>query len=151
MTVLPHRTGTVSVAVPIAVLLGLVLAVGLDVLNIGTSFDQYRRSVADGEELVAYHEHFLQQVAASDAVAARLAADQISLAEAVDDLEEINRDREGFPDALRCAHPAVPTYRGHLARYALGKVERRLAADPTRLAEVSARLEAEYAEMTNNQ
>jgi DNA repair ATPase RecN len=144
MTVLPLRSGAVSVAVLTAAMLGLALAIGLDVMNISYSFDQSRQAAARAVEIDAIHDRFLDQIAASNAVAARLAAAQTNLAEAVDDLAEINRDRSEFADTLRIAFPDAMTYRACLARYVLGKINRRFADDPTHLAEVSARLEAEY-------
>lgn len=150
MPVHPPRGGGASVAVLIAALAGVALAYGLDVLGISSSLAQSEEAADRAEELAADHDHLLRLIAASDGVVARLTTAQLSLPEAVGELEAINRDRDGFAQVLEVVHPQAPTHRARLARYALSKAARHLADDPTRWAEVSARLEAEYCEMTNS-
>jgi hypothetical protein len=145
MTVPPRRAGTVSVAVPFAVLLLIALAYGLDLSYVRSDGDLGEAAAARHEELNAFHARLFQQMAASDGVAARLVDGQIGMADAIDELAEINGAREGFRDHLHSAFPSARTYQEQLARYALNKARRRLDDDPTRQAEVVARLEAECA------
>ena len=149
-----RRAGTASVAILAGIVLGLglthatfpdtVRAVGLDIWNFRAVVADYQASAARGDRLAAVHELLLQQIEASDRVAELLIAGELTLPDAVTELEGINRDRPDFGEILRSSFPDPPTYRARLARYAARKVHTALADDPSRLAAVSARLEAEY-------
>jgi hypothetical protein len=158
MTVI-RRPGIVSVATLAAVTATLVAAqavapgwvrsAGLDVWNLAAVEAGYRTAADHRADLAAAHDHFLRQVAASDQVVGLLIDGRLPLAAAAEELELINRGRPGFYEMLQFHHSGAGSDRRALAaRYAIVKVGRRLAADPARLAAVSARLEAELQTMT---
>jgi hypothetical protein len=157
MTALPRRTGFASIAAlaGLAVTLGLVhaaapewaRAAGLDVWNLRSEQVAFRQATGEREELELTHDQMLRQIEASEAVAARLIAGRLALPAAADELGQINRARPSFAAGLALTFPDAPTPRHHLARYAIGKVRYRLAGDPSHLAEVTARLEAQYQDM----
>ena len=74
---------------------------------------------------------------------AALIEGRMTLAYAVDQLVEINRDRPGFAEALICIHQNAHTHRDRVEQYVLGNLRATLDDDPTRLAEVLKRLESE--------
>lgn len=141
MTVLPHRPGVVSRAA----LAGIILVGGLYVWNMGAGLSAEQDDQTRGEVLEADYDLLRHQFAAADAVGAQLAEGQLTLAGAVTELEDVTRDRRGFGQILEVVHPEAPTARARLARYAIVKAAKYLAAEPLRKAAVLDRLEAEYA------
>lgn len=154
MTPFPRRAGTASVATLAGITLGIgvssavspntVRTVGLDIWNFRVVAAEYRAQAARGNRLAAVHAVLLQQIEASDRVAELLIAGELTLPDAAAELDEINRDRTDLGEVLHYSFPDAPTHRARLARYALRKVHTSLADDPSRLAAVSVRLEAEY-------
>jgi hypothetical protein len=144
---MPARPGRVAAA-----LLGVALAGAPWVLPSAgrTPWDfpaaEYRRVEAEREDLDALCEYRHRQTAASEQVVGRLAGG-LSLAAAVAELEQINRDRAPFAVGLAARYPDAPSHRLRLARWAAGHAARGLNEDPTRCAELEARLEAEYRAM----
>ena len=149
-----RRTGAVSAAALSGLVLTLGLAqvvapewvkrVGLDVWNLHGLRAEARAGAKKDAELRVQREKLRREVELSEHIGVRLADGSLTLAEATDELEPILRDRTGF-DTTRIFAYNAPTFRRGVARYAITKVHELLAPDPTRLAGVSARLEAEYA------
>ena len=61
-----------------------------------------------------------------------------------DEVVRLNRGRDGFYHVLRLEHPFATTERELAARYLIAKVAERFHDDPSRRAEATGRLEAEY-------
>jgi hypothetical protein len=117
---------------------------GVDVWNVRADHAEYRAARERQAELDAEHEALRRQIEASDQVITLLAGGHLTLPVAVDALEDINRDRQGFADGLEYLAPDAPTHRLRLARYAVAKVGLRTEGNADRRAEAAARLEGEY-------
>ena len=147
-----RRTGAASAAM----LSGLALAlgfshavapewakrVGLDVWNLPAECETLRESDAKLLLLQQRHEQLRREIEFADHITVRLADGTQTLADAVAELEPILQHRPGFPAA---DYGNAPTFRHQVALYMMDRVRRLLAKDPTRLAEVTPRLEADYA------
>lgn len=152
MAAFPRRTGiasagtlaTLAVAVGLAHLLapGWCRAAGLDVWNYRQAEADYRRHADRADELCDYGRRLKAQLAVSDRLIDDLAGGRLSVAEAADELAEVNRDRGGFEDGLKLAYPGVPGHRLRVARHAIEKARHRLPGDGREQARE--RLEAEY-------
>ncbi len=94
-----------------------------------------RRQVIDNSMAV-----LSEQIAAGESVTDALLEARVSLAEATDQAVQINRDRPGFDQALLSQYAEETTKRARVERYLLDKISGRLANDPSRLAEVLARI-----------
>lgn len=122
-------------------------AAGLDFWNLPDLEAERRAALAEYASLEDRHQLLLDMAGANDRVAAALAEGRLSLAEAVAELEGINRDRPGFYPVLGMYAPAGTGERELLARFALRKARTQLRGDPTRAAEVMPRLTAEFRAM----
>ena len=152
-----RRTGTTSVAVlsGLALTLGVAQAsapewvrgAGLDVWNLSEYRDDFRASIKESARLQEEAEGFRQSIEVMDSITARVASEMISLEEATSESEPVLRDRPGFATTAAGYHQA-PTLRLSIARYLIARVERQLHGDPSRLAAIARKLEAEYAEMS---
>jgi hypothetical protein len=98
---------------------------------------------AESDRLDATHAEWHRQIAASEEVVTRLVDGGLTLPAEANELEQINADRHPFHDGLYFRFTDTPNHRLRLARWAVDMVCKRLGDAPTRLAEVSARLEAE--------
>lgn len=155
MTVIHRRPGIASATTLTGITLAVALvhaiapewsrAAGLDVWNLPELRQSDADTSAQWEELRDAHDRLNRQVEASDHLVIRLIEGEMSLRVAVAELARINAGRTGFVTSLGCQHPEARTDETRLARYALHKAERFLERDPSRQAEVLARLEAEYA------
>jgi hypothetical protein len=153
-----RRTGIASVAAlaALTVTVGGVHAVapdwsrrmGFDVWNISDAETQAREADEIGRDLRVHGDRVCRQIDASDHVAHALATGRVTLAVAVEELVQINRTRPAWLPALRCVCPDANDDRELVARYAMGKVWRELADEPSRRAGVIAKLNREYAELT---
>ena len=153
-----RRTGIVSVAALAALTLtvGVVHAVapdwsrrmGFDVWNIGEAEAEARDAAQVAHDLCRTGDLIGRQIEASGHVARALAAGRLTLAAAVEELARVNAARAAFLEALRCTNPSASDDRELLAWYALKKVWIELAADPSRQAEVMARLTGEFVALT---
>jgi hypothetical protein len=154
MRLLPRRTGGTTLAI-LAAFAGVFMlihllapqwarTVGLDVWEMDTAVARCRHEGERKRELDDVMEHLSAQFAASDAVVLALIEDRIAFDAAVEEMDEINRDRTELDDVLQIAHSRAHTHEERIARYTIAKVQARLATDPARLAEVTARLEAAY-------
>ncbi|HEX4611000.1 MAG TPA: hypothetical protein VH092_22610 [Urbifossiella sp.] len=122
-------------------------AAGLDVWHAADARQELALSLADGERIDASNQHIHDQIQVSAGIVARVAAGQLSLAAAVDELDQVNADRTAWVDGLRFAHSAVSSHRHRVAWYVIKKLESEYAADPSAWAPVAARLAAEYRAM----
>jgi hypothetical protein len=145
---------TVAVLVGIVLVLAAVFAVaptwaraaGLDVWNLRSVRAEQAAAAERRGELEDQHDRLWQQVGAGDLVVDRLVEGKLGLAEAVEELSQINADRPGFVIGLRCHHRdlAVATDRELVGVYAVDKAGRRLKAnEDDRREAVLARLNAE--------
>jgi hypothetical protein len=154
MPAIRRRPGIASVAALAGITLALglahlaapewVRAAGLDVWNAAAARADLARSLACGDEIDTRSRHMLDQIRASDGVAARLAAGRLTLAAAADELAALNAGRPGWEDGLRVRCPDAPTPRHRVARYAIIKVGYWHRAESSGWAQLSARLEADY-------
>ena len=152
MAVFPRRTGIASAGTLATLALGAGLshllapdwcrAAGLDVWNYQQVEAEYRRSTDRADELHHFDRRLKAQLAVSERLINDLAGGRLTVAEAADELAEVNHDRGGFEDGLRLAYPEVPGHRHRVARYAIDKARHRLPGDGR--AEALERLEAEY-------
>lgn len=122
--------------------------VGLDFWNIGAAHAQLRAAEKEGVRVEAFRERTARQIEIGDQVTAELIEGQVSLAEAAQTLEVVNRDRPGWQEGLGQLHPEAADMRELTACYALDRVHLALRNTPSRLPEVSARLDAEYRVLT---
>lgn len=154
MNILARRTGTISVAT----LVGIVVAVcaahavapettraaGLDVWNYGSAEAELGRADGRRDELEDAHDRLRRQIAAGEHVTAELVAGRLTLSAAVDEVEAFNRDRVGFETTLRTIYPAAPTHRTRVTEYLLAKAGRQAAESPGRSRKGVARGTAEH-------
>jgi hypothetical protein len=151
-----RRTGAASAAVlsGLALTLGVAQAAvpqwiheaGLDVWNISRYRDALRASAEESARLQEETELLRQSIESLDHVTMRLAAGMIPLDEATNESEPLLRDRPGF-QTTAIVYYSAPTLRLSIARYLIQRVESPLQSNPSQLAIVSRKLEAEYAEM----
>ena len=120
---------------------------GLDVWNVSKARDDFRASADESARLQEEAEGFRQSIEALDSITARLASEMISLDEATRESEPFLRDRPGFA-ATAAVHYKTATLHPSIARYLISRVERHLHGDPSRLAAIARKLEAEYAELS---
>jgi hypothetical protein len=159
MTAIHRRPGAASVAALGVITLSVAAAhavapnwsrsVGLDVWRYSEYAADLRQCHDRRKELAAGHERLFQQMDVGDRLAAGLIDAHVSLADAADEIGRVNQDRTGFADTLRWSFGDGTSPRQRFARYLLVRARSRLedAGDPSRLAEVTARLEAEYRAM----
>ena len=140
-----RRAALISTALAsTAVVLGLALAaLAVDVGRVAALRAELNDAAADAAVIEAQRVHQLRANEASGRVTARVAAGELSLATAVDELEPLLRDRTGF------AHDSVygpcPTFRHRVGRYVVTRVAADLEGESGRRATVLVRLDAEYA------
>jgi hypothetical protein len=147
-----RRTGAASAAMlsGLALALGFshavapewVRRVGLDVWNLPAECETLRESDAKLLLLQQRHEQLLREIEFADHLTVRLADGMQTLADAVAELEPILQHRSGFPTV---EYRNAPTFRHQVALHMIDRVRLLLAHDPTRLAAVTPRLEADYA------
>ena len=153
MSALPRRTGAASLAAIAAFTATFILvhslaphwarAAGLDFWKIDDAVAELKREDLREREIAATQERLSGQIAAGDSIVSALIEGRMTLAIAVGQIAEINRDRPGFLDVLAYVHPDARTPFERLEEYALAKVKIRLAADPTSLANLIERWELE--------
>jgi hypothetical protein len=117
-------------------------AAGLDVWNAGAAEADRRDEEGRKKELDADVRDGYQRVLSTQHVVDELIAGDITLAVAVAQLEEVNRERGALESGMRHFYPDCPP-RVAFARMAVAHVQIRLEADPDRLAAVMARLDPE--------
>jgi hypothetical protein len=147
------------------IILALVAVVGLLVMTVHASVSQDKKPTSYGrmivyfltfdlgeikleEHIQAKHERFLNQVVMSDAVVTRLIDAEISLSAAIEELDNINVDREAFdPNVFNnLTKNHADTRCEVIARYAIGKAETLLEIhNPSKMDNVLARLRMEFA------
>ena len=108
--------------------------------------EQLRSEKQRTQELHDEFEQLDTQIGAVDAIVGSLIERRIAFASAVDVIDSLNRDRRGFEQVLPSIYPESRSHRQQIARYTIDKVRTKLGGDPTRQAEVLARLEAAYRE-----
>jgi len=114
---------------------------GLDFWQLPGEVDKCESEQERERELEAIQDRLSQQIAASEATATAFIERRITFSTAVDQILEINSDRSGFEEALHANFRTGKTHRDRVGSYLLAKVESRLADDPTRRAEVLARVQ----------
>jgi hypothetical protein len=123
---------------------------GLNRWNLPAAEVEFQQAETERADLDALRTYRLHQIAASDDVIGRLVDGRLSLAAAVAELEQINRDRTPFTDGLGQLFPNTPDPRLRLARWVLSRVGNWRAGAPDRLAELLTRLETEYRELATS-
>src|SRR5437899_2160387 len=130
-----RRTGMTTVAVLVGIVLVLVAVfaaapawargAGLDVWNLGSAKADQAAAADRRNELEDQHDRLWQQVSAGDLVVDRLIEGKVGLAEAVEELAQINADRPGFVVGLRCHHRELKDApeRELIALYAVDKAD----------------------------
>jgi hypothetical protein len=120
---------------------------GLDVWNLPAASAQLRAAAEEREAVLADAERSARRREAANQTAAKLAAGNVPLPAATDEIAEIFRDEPAMPVALGCRYADVPAGRLRFARHTIDRATRFLDDDPDRRAVVLARLEAEYRAM----
>jgi hypothetical protein len=115
---------------------------GMDGWHLPAILAGYYKVNSESDRLDSTHKDWHRQIAASDEVITRLAGG-LALLAAVAEIERINADRTPFYYGLLSRYPDTTSHRLRVARWAVDGARRRLRDDPTRLAEASARLDAE--------
>ena len=160
MRSLPHRTGAVAFSIvaafAVAFLLVHLLAprwahtAGLDFWEMDRAVEHLRSEHQRTREIQVESDRVFCQMSLCDDLATALIDERISFADAVDRIDEITRDRQGFAEVLIAIHPQARTHRERLARYTIAKVQSILTDDPSRQVEVLDRLEVEYQKMVSS-
>jgi hypothetical protein len=141
-------TGLAAAVVTARVEPAWVREVRRDVRSLWTAEADLREALAEQEEIVADRSELVLQAAVIRRIFEDLAKGRVPLADAADQLEQINRWRPGWIEMLRAQDPTATTDRESHARWAIRWVEKIQGEDPSRQAEVCARLEREYRAMT---
>ena len=160
MRSLPHRTGAVAFSI-VAAFAGAFLLVhllaprwahtaGLDFWEMDRAVEHLRSEERRTREIQVESDRVFCQVSVCDDLATALIDERISFADAVDRIDEITQDRQGFAEVLMAIHPQARTHRERLARYTIAKVQSILTDDPSRQVEVLDRLEVEYQKMVSS-
>jgi hypothetical protein len=155
MTVLRRRPGIASVAALAGLTVALFVAAhaaapewsraaGLDVWSLSAEDAMLRVEVDRRGDLEADHNLLRRRMAVADQLATQLVDGQLRLADAADEVVRVNRDRDSFFLVLSREHPGAVTERRLAARYLIAKIEDRFQDDPSRAAEATGRLEAQY-------
>jgi hypothetical protein len=100
------------------------------------------------EHIEAKHGRFLNQVMMSDEVVTRLINAELSLSDAIEELDSINNDRKAFDPSVYNVFSTQHAETRHeaIARYAIGKAETLLKIhNPSQLDNVLARLRMDFA------
>ena len=161
MSALPRRTGVASIATLAAFAAAFILvnllaphwaqSVGLDFWEIEASVANLKKETERTRDIGRIQERMGEQIAAGESIVAALIEGRMTLPHAVDQLVEINRDRPGFAEALTCFHHSAPTHRDRVEQYVLANLRSTLGNDPSRLAEVLKRLEADSRSAASHQ
>jgi hypothetical protein len=151
-----HRAGTVSTLAlsGLAVVFGVshTLApewtrrIGLDVWNLPSLRATAAQVEEESVETNAKSERLFQSIEAADHIIARLVAGNITLLQATDELEPLMLHRDGF-DIVWEHYYKAKTFRDGVTRYAMERSLRMLTDDPVHKAQVSLRLDTEFAAM----
>ena len=155
MAALHRRTGITTVATLCALALAVVLThavapewsrtIGLDVWNTPSYEAECQSNMIRAQDLDDFRERLNRHIELSDEIARQWIAGEISLRQAIDQLQEIEPIRPGFEEILENAWPdANPKER--LGEYLLIKARRQLGANPSFARGAMCRLEAEVRE-----
>ena len=117
---------------------------GLDVWNLAEAERAHQSAVEDRAELNLTEQRLLRRIEAADHVALRLAAGDLALPAAADELAALYREQHAAVAALELHHADVTDRRRLFALHAIERATRLLEGDPPRRAAVLARLEREY-------
>ncbi len=149
-----RRAGTASAATLSVLVSGLAAMhtlapewtqrVGIDVWNLPAVLEGQRAADDRAATIDAAQERATRRIEICGHITTRLLDAKMSLAEAVAEMAPLLQDVPGFQSTCKL-HYQAPTYRHGVARYAIQRATQMLRHDPTRLAVVLERLEAEYA------
>ena len=128
---------------------GWVRGVGLDVWNWDAQVAELRAEQLLEGELLAEQAEQASRTAVIDDITARLVDGRLTLAEATGELERVTANHPDLVLGLRCAFPGATTDRDAHARWAIDRARCALRDDPSRPADATARLEAEYRAATS--
>lgn len=152
-----RRPGTASAVTLLALAAGLVLvnavapewaaSVGADVWSAPAARAEHTRAVGETEAMNEHADRCAECRLRANQCAAALAAGTIDLASAADELNRILSPMSGYRSLLENVYGPQPTERHLFARHAIERVQRN-EPDAARRAELTERLEAEFAAMT---
>lgn len=151
-----RRAGATSAAT----LFGLVLAIlfvhaiapdwihrsGLDVWNLPSAIADNRNAGQLAVSLSVQEEQLYREIELSNQVTAQMAAGTLSLEAAINEMEPILRNRNGFAVTMG-QYYHVSTFRQGVARYLMSRVPRHLLNDRDRLTAIQKQLEQEFAQI----
>ncbi len=152
-----RRSGTASAATLIVLALGLtqiiapgwIRRVGLDTWNMGTVMALARETTAQADLLKEQQEKLRRQIEAASLVSAQLAAGNLSLVEAIQEVSPILEDRLGF--GINTSSEYLPkSYEQRVGRYLIRHATKQLLVSPVEMALCLARLEAEFAHLSKS-
>ena len=151
-----RRAGATSAATLIALALTIVIAhavapewlrgAGLDLWNYPVALAAKHEASQESQSIGAHYEQLQQEIKLGDHIASQLAAGDLSLEVAVDELEPTLSRRSSFDDNVQHNYQAN-SVRQSVARYLIQRIPRIMKNDPERLAEVLCQLECEYAQL----
>jgi hypothetical protein len=149
MQLLTRLTVTALVVVVLTGLLvfacpGLFAAVGVDVGDLPEVIESVYRERSRGEAIDLARSALTARIRGKEAVARELIDGTITVAQAGSRVRELCAGDDGFPQALAMSVRGAD-HNERVCRHIIGWVEAVLAEQPSRAAEVSARLNAELA------
>jgi hypothetical protein len=117
-------------------------AAGFDFWNAGEAYAIREREQQRAGDIVARQEHLNEQIAAGEAVISALVDERLTLAEATEQMIQINLERPGFAETMTIRYGDSATYEERVTRFVLDKLRLRLGDNTSRLEEVLCRAQA---------
>jgi hypothetical protein len=147
-----RRAGASSLATLSACLVAFVVAhavspkwarsAGLDFWNMSEARELQQQEDERRRDIESHADDLLQQIAAGDTVVQAVIENRMDWNTAVDQIVEINRDRDGFQIALEGLYRPVKDERELGACHLRAKIRLKLADEPSHLNEVMNRINA---------
>jgi hypothetical protein len=148
-----RRTGATSAGTLFGLALTVVLAnaiapgwvqsSGLDVWNLPSAISANKCADQDCVSLREQEQKLMQEIQLANKIADELASGTITLKEAIDELEPVMRNRNGFVSTMQANYSATSLREG-VARYLLSHIPRLLEHNPDQLTDTLSRLECEW-------
>ena len=148
-----RRTGATSAAtlcgLALTVLLanaiapGWVQSSGLDVWNLPSAISANKSADLECVSLREQEQKLIQEIQFGNSIADELAAGTITLKEAIDELEPVMRNRNGFVATLQINY-CTTSLREGVARYLLSHIHRLMEQNRDQLSDTLSRLECEW-------
>jgi hypothetical protein len=119
---------------------------GLDVWNLPAAIAATRSADEELATLNAQEDQLFREIQLGNQITSQIAAGTLSLRAAVDEMEPILQNREGFAVTIKQRYRAA-TFRLAVAHYLISRVPAVMNSEPLRQSTVLTQLEYEYAQM----